>query len=50
MVQIIPSVDSTDFEFPPQVVAALIAQLPPAAPSSTFETDPDGTPVLVIGA
>jgi hypothetical protein len=32
------------------VVAALIAQLPPAGTITSLDTDPDGTPVLVIGA
>jgi hypothetical protein len=50
VVKIIPSVDSTNFEFPPQVVAALAEQLPPGGTAVSVQTDPDGTPVLVIGA
>jgi hypothetical protein len=50
MVQIIPSVDSTDYQLPPQVVAALAEQLPPSGTQLAVQTDPDGTTVLVIGA
>lgn len=52
MVLILPTVDSADYELPPAVVAALIAQLPASAPAPapSIVTDPDGTPVLVIGA